>query len=458
MIGNRSVRKNSFATCRIYNSCGSGGSGENLRSSGRIQLMPYFGHFSGKWITFDIRKSLNSTGNHKIKVKIEGCQDSSSIHLRTHQPYLDLTKSVTRVKIKDLCLQYVHATKPPSLEFHHNPKTLAFLCEKTILLNLNEIDSSVLPPVSFSHLKPSTFSTQDIIIKVWFGSSSCLTRMERMKVRQGMSVAELQWMLCSRLPVKIEPSKLNLYEYKSMEKLSENSYLDPSQVIFHCVVLPSTHRDSIIVSLVGQHIEQVKVDSEAMTLNQFQEKIKEKFGLLSSSFIFIPQVFRNMKVSMCGRVAMSAVLDKSTLSLIDSRRRNLPLVDSIPLASLKYEQLNMSKLTLSELSLFSSNLVCAYEVTGPTIPISYRTSTSVGRGEYALISDHLHAISINLGWSIRTLLRYIEEISHFPCENICYKESTLPHASLLQEYFADKNWKTDRIEFMDAPIVVYLCV
>ena len=445
------VRKNSFATCRFYNSCSS----ENPRSSGRLQLRPYFGHFSGTWITFDIRKSLNSAGNHKIKVKVEGSRDSTSIHLRTHQSSLDLTKSVTRVKIKDLCLQYVHATKLPNIELHHSPKSLAFLCEKTILLNLNEIDSSVLPPVSFSHLNPRTFSTQNIVVKVWFGSSSCLTRMVRMKVRQGISVAELQWMLCGKLHVKIEPSKLNIYEYKSMEKLSESSYLDPSQVILHCVVLPSNHRDSIIVSLVGKHMEQIRVDSEDMTLDQFQKKIKEKFGLLPSSFIFIPQVIRNVNVSRCGQVAMSAVLNKSTLYLIDSRRRNLPLVDNTPLASLKYEQLNMSKLTMSELNLFSSNLVRAYEVTGPTIPISYRTSTSVGRGEYALISNRMHAISINLSWSIRTLLRYIEEISHFPCENICYKSSTLPHASLLEEHFADRHWKacsTDNV-VDGAPVV-----
>lgn len=453
MIGNRSVRNNSFATCRVYSNCGSD---ENRRWSGRLQLRPYFGHFSGLWVTFDIRRSLNSGGNHKIKVRIEGCPDSrtSSINLR-HQSSLDLTKSVTRVKIKDLCLQYVHSTKPPNIEFQHNPCSLAFLCEKKVLLNLNEIDSSILPPLLFSHLNPSTFSTQDVIIKVWFGSSRCLTRIERMKVRQGISVAELQWMLCRKLVVKIEPSKLDIYDYKSMEKLSETSYLTPHQAIFHCVVLPSIHRDSIIVSLVGRDIGQIKVESRDLTLNQFQSKIKETFGLLSSSFIFIPQVYRSKNVRKCNHVAMSAVLDKSTLPLIDNKRRNLPLIDNTPLTLLEYEELNMSKLTLSELSLFSSNLVCAYEVTGPTIPISYRTSTTVGKGEFSLISDRLHAISINLTWSVQTLLRYIEEISHFPCENIYYRESVLPHTSLLQQYFADQHWRTKSTDQIDgAPIVV----
>ena len=155
---------------------------------------------------------------------------------------------------------------------------------------------------------------------------------------------------------------------------------------------------------------------------------------------------------------MSVVLDGSTLSLIDSRRRNLPIIDSTPLTMLKYEQLDMSKLKISELNLLSSTLVYAYEVTGPTIPISYRTSTSVGKGEYALISDRLHAISINLSWSIRTLLKYIEEISHFPCEDISYGGSIIPHSSILQQCFAGNHWRikdTDQIEFMEgAPRVV----
>ena len=247
----------SFAICRICNS----GSSDDNRSSGKLQLKPYFGYYSGTWITFDVRKN-----SHKIKVKIEGCQDSCSIPLRTSQPCLDLSNSLTRIKIKDLCLQYAHSTKPLGIEAKYNPRRLGFLCEKLVLLNLNEINSSILPPVSFSHLNPDTFCTQDVIIKIWFSSSTHLTRIERMKVRQGISVAELKWMLCTKLPMQVEPSKLDIYEYNSVEKLSETSYLSPNQVIFHCIVLSSTHRDSIIVSLVGQEIAQIRVEPQDTTL------------------------------------------------------------------------------------------------------------------------------------------------------------------------------------------------
>ncbi len=138
---------------------------------------------------------------------------------------------------------------------------------------------------------------------------------------------------------------------------------------------------------------------------------------------------------------MSAVLDKSTISLIDHRKRNFPIVDSVPLTLLKYEELDVHRLTLSELNLLSSNLVCVYEVTGPTIPIFYRSSTAVGKGEFALISNRLHVVSINLSWSVRTLLKFIEDISHFPCEDISYGGSILPHSSLLGEYFTSCCWR-----------------
>ena len=432
VIGMSRKFPDSFASCHF--TCGSE---ENTRSSGKLQLKPYFGHFSGSWMTFDVRKNLDFAGNHKIRVKIEGYLNSTSIHLRALKPVLDFSKSATRLKLKEICLQYVHSLKPPKFELKHSPQKLVFLCERKVLLNLNDIDTSVLPPTFFSHLNPVKFLTQDVHIKVWFGSSSFPTIMERMKVKQGILISELQWMLCNKLPVKVEPSKLDMYEYWNIEKVSENSYLSPNQVNFHCVVLPDNHQDSIVVSVVGHGIEQIKLGKN-MTLNEFQHKIKEKFGLHPSSFIFIPSLFNS---SNFRQIAMSAVLDKSTVWLLDNCKRNLPMVDNIPLISSPCEKLEAFNCTLTELNLLSSNLVYVYEVTGPTIPIFYRSSTSVGKGEYALISDRLHAVSINLSWSVRTLLKYIEDISHFPCEDISYKGSILPLSSLLGEYFTNCCWK-----------------
>lgn len=418
-------------------------SGGNQRSSGRLTVRPYFGHFSGLWITFDIRKSTNSAGNQKVKIKIEGCRCPSPIYLRTHQPVLDLSKPDAQLQLKEICLQYAHAADVPQIQLQKNPRSLSFLCEKQILLNLNKVNSAILPQVSFSHLNPETFESQDVIIKIWFGSSSFPTRIERMKVKQGLSIAELKWMLCSKLSnlVTLSPLKLDIYDYRSMEKISDTTYLVPHQTIFHCVAQPPIHRDSIIVSLMGQDIDEIQV-SHNMTLNHFQAKIKEKFSLQPSSFIFIPKVFQSKKLCHRNEVTMSAVVEKSTLSLIDSKRRNLPIVDSIPLTLLKYEEIDMFKTMLPELDLLSSNLIYVYEVTGPTIPLTFRTSTSVGsRSEFALISDRAHAVSINLSWSVQTLLKFIEEISHFPCGDISYRGEILPHSSLLSQFFTGCSWK-----------------
>ena len=429
----------SFASCHI--SCGSG---ENVRSSGRLQVRPYFGHFSGLWVTFDVRKGLDSAGNHKVKVKIDGCRCASPIYLRANQAGgMDLSKPDTRLQLKEVCLQYLHASKAPNFELKRSPKSLSFLCEQKILLNLNELNSAILPQIAFSHLNPKTFNSQDVIVKMWFGSSRYPTRIERIKVKQGVSIAELKWMLCGKLSAGIEPAKLDIYDYRSMEKLPETSYLVPHQTIFHCVMLPPVQRDSVIVSLVGQDIGEIQV-SRGMTLNQFQAKIKETFGLHPSCFVFIPQAFQAKCIRHRNKVTMSAVLEKSTLSLIDRRRRNLPIVDNIPLTLLKYEDIEMYKLPLSEFDLLSSNLVYAYEVTGPTIPLSFRTSTSMGKGEYSLISERPHAISINIHWSVRTLLKYVEDISHFPCGDISYGGEILPHTALLGEFFT-RSWKIQSI-------------
>ena len=450
------IGSNSFATCRAGIRSGGRGSEEKSRLSGKLHLRPYFGHFSGLWITFEIKKKLDSAGNRKIKVKIDECHSPSPyLHLKCDK---DLTQVMLQRTLKETCIKYVHKSEIPNIVLERNPQSLSFLCEKTILLNLNEINPSILPSATFSHLDPSTFSTQDLFIKVWHGSSSHPTKMERMKVKQGILISELQWMLCSKLPVRTDPSNLELYEYSSTEKLSENSYLKPNQVTLHCIVSSlSAIRDSVVVSLVGQGIEEIKVEP-SMTLNDFQAKIKEKFCLHSSSFAYFPSICRNRSVTKLNQITMSTILDKSTIALINSTRRNLPIVDGIPLNMLKLGQLEMYKLSVSDVNvqMLGSHLIHVYEVTGPTIPISFRTSSRVGKGEYhALISDRTHAVSVNPAWSVQTLLQYLAEISHFPCENISYRGSILSHDVLLRNYFTDFHFKikfshsNQEVEFFD---------
>lgn len=418
-------------------------------------MRPYFGHYSGLWVTFDVRSSTSSSvGSSRVRVKVEGCSNPSYLHLRYDRHSLDLAQSAMQAALKDMCLKFVHGLEPPTMVLNRNPGSLAFLCERTILLNLNELNTSVLPSISFSHLKPSTLCTQDVFVKVWTGLSSCPTMMVRIKVKKGMLVAEFQWMIWSRLEIlsQFDPSSLELHEYSSTEKLSENAYLKPNQVAFHCILASSIDRDSIVVSLVGQGIEQIKV-RPSMTINRFQEEVRRKFEVDSSSYLYFPSICRNKHTVRSNRVAMSTALDESTISMIDCKQRRLPLIDGMPLNLLKYDQIDMYKLTISDLALLSSNLVHAYEVSGPTIPIIFRAATNVGMGEFVLISERLHAVSINLQWTVHTLLKYLEDISHFPCANVTYRGSVLPQTELLDRYFQAPQWQLKRnssaVEFID---------
>lgn len=437
------------------------GDGNKCRPSRRLCIRPYFGHFSGIWLTFDVRgSSSSSVGSSKVRVKVEGCSKTSYLHLCFDRHSLDLAQSAMRAALKDMCLKFVHDLEPPTIVLNRNPSSLSFLCEKTILLNLTELNTSVLPSISFSHLNPNTRFMQDVFVKVWSGLSSCPTTMVRIKVKKGMLVAEFQWMIWSRLETlsQFDPSSLELYEYSRTEKLSENTYLKPNHVTFHCIPASSIDRDSIVVSLVGQGIEQIKV-KPSMTFNQFQEEVKGKFSLDSLSYLYFPSICRNKFATRSNCVAMSTVLNRSTVSLIDSKRRRLPLIDGMPLNLLKYDQIDMYKLTISDLGLLSSNLVHAYEVAGPTIPILFRAATDVGKGNFVRISERLHAVSINLQWTVLTLLKYLEHISHFPCANITYKGSVLPETELLYRYFHAQVWHPTRncsvdIEFFnDVPKV-----
>ena len=424
----------------------------------RLQIKPYFGHFSGMWVTFDARtNSCTSSGSSRVRVKVEGCSTSSYLHLRYDRHSLAASLSTMQAALRDMCLKYVHSLEQPISIINRSPSSLAFLCEKKILLHLNELNTMVLPSALFSHLKPSLQFTEDVYVKVWTGLSSCPTTMLRIKIKKNMLVAELQWMIWCKLEIlsKFDPSSLELYEFSSAEKLSEIEYLKPNQVAFHCIVASFIDRDSIVVSLVGQGIEQIKV-KPSLTLAKFQDEVRKTFKLNGSSYLYFPSICKNKLIASTNSIAMSIPLETKTASSIDTRQMHLPLINNLSWNVLKSDELDMYKLTVSDLNLLSSNLIHVYDITGPTIPISFRAATNVGKGEFVLISEQVHAVSINLQWTVLTLLKYLEDVSHFPCVNISYQGSVLPHSDILELYFHMKNWhlKNKDLESTDIPKVI----
>ena len=425
----------------------------------RLLLKPYFGHYSDMWVTFEVSSSLPSDNITQVEVTVEGCSKPLSFHLGFDKHSLDVAQSAIEIALKGMCLKFVYGFQPPAMNLNRPPSSLSFLCERMIVLNLTELNPSVLPSILFSHLNPCTSSTRDVFVKVWSGASSCPPTILRMRIKKGMLVAEFQWMIWNRLEKnsQFDLTGFALYENSSTEKLLEKSYLKLNQVLFHCIKT-SIDRDSIIISLVGQDIKQIKVKS-SMTLNRFQEKVRRKFSLDSASFLYFPRIFHKKHASHSSQVTMRAVLDTATVGLIDNKRRRLPIINGIPLNLLKYDKIDMYKLTISDLDLLSSHLVPVYEVTGPTIPIEFRALVpDAARSDFVLIADGLHAVSINLQWSVLTLLKYLEDVSFLPCVNLSYRGSILPQTELLNGYFHGQLWELKnssvKIEFMnDVPKV-----
>ena len=112
---------------------------------------------------------------------------------------------------------------------------------------------------------------------------------------------------------------------------------------------------------------------------------------------------------------MAALLDDTIISLIDSANRTLPVVDGIPSLQIgrSYEKLPLYEMSIGDLGLLKSSPVIAFEVTGPTIPVAFKTiqgdwSNTLGGGNsnsnFALISYSIrpHALSVNPKWTIGT--------------------------------------------------------
>ena len=436
---------NTFAPCRVERKQGH----SRARPSERIVVRPYFGQFAGSWLTFDLRRSESLVS---IKVKVEGCDQPLTTLYQRNTPSRP-RRNECESSLRDRCLKFVHDVKFSSETIRPSPPKLSFLCEQTVLLHLNELPVSQLP----AHYE-SVFGgqVQDLRIRVW-PKSYC--PVIRMRVKQHISVRELQWMLCQKLSLR-SPLCMNLYQLNSLESLPPNSALQTHHSDLECVLLPGmlhgqkedeTRKSiQIPVSVIGSGIEEVKVHP-SMTLCEFEKAVLKQFGLEQTSFLYIPQVFKSRKSSQCG-LKMTALLDDSTIALINPTSRTFPVVDGMPSLKVRdsYKHLPLYQTALSELDLLKSCPIIAFEVRGPTIPAAFRTIQTQGNSDdlsasnprdsvFALVSVRPHAISINPEWTMETMLKYVECISGFPCEHVRVGKTILDRKSTVSEHLL-KTW------------------
>ncbi|XP_064384167.1 uncharacterized protein LOC135333189 [Halichondria panicea] len=426
--------------------------------SQRMTIRPFFGIYADSSLTFDIKRSSSTDSLRMLTIRVSIQEDGSDTRKALNRIFVSRNKrsgqddsSQNSVSLKDRCIAFANAIDTDSKTENiasacKQPSSLFFLCKKQVLLHLGEINPANLPKTeAFEDLKLR--STRNIFIRVYQADGLML----RMKVKTSMSINELKWMICGRLPSSVHPSHLSLYEFDSLDVLPADSILQPNQSLLHCTIdqspVPSPTRPRVVarqpscymISLIGKDIDSIIADP-SISFYHFQELVKTKFGLKSSSYLYFPNIGKTARSEDCG-IKMSTVIDKSTICLIDSMRRNLPIVDGVPLAMSKYEKLSAYSGTIRSLGITPSSPVIAFEVTGPTIPISFRAAIQDrGNFNYSVVSDRVHAVSVNPNWTIRTLLKYVECISKIPCVGISLNSEILPVKCNVSTHLTCRCW------------------
>lgn len=449
--------------------------------SEKLRMMPYFGRFSGRCLLFELKRSSTSGTLVSIRVKLE-CTDGEpvqrplatlyhTVNVRSEKQSLNICERQKAIRTDgfcDRCITFAHeAVHPPEVELQLDdgtlcPPSLSFLCERKILLHMGEISSSNLP-YKFNHLNPRMTDYRDVFIRVWSHQlQEC--SMLRMKIRPRTLILELQWMVCCRLSLASNPTCIEFYQADSLDSISPHSKWQPNLGVLHCIVKPSNQEDGIapdgsfplVVSVIGHGINQVKV-FPTMTLHQFQEEIRSIFSLQPRSFIYFPAIFQNLQGKSISKsaVRMSAAIDGSTLTLIDSKKAKLPIVNGVPSALVNYEQVPLYQMSIVDLGILKSAPVKAFEVTGPTIPLTYKSTQDQSNKDFVIVSERSHAISVNPHWTVATLLKYIECVSGFPCKHLCLRDSIFPMDSTLKLHLTGRNWVINAELVKDIPKIIY---
>ena len=422
----------------------------------KLFLKPYFGRFAGRWVTFDFRgNSGTSSQIVTIKVHVEG-YDMQPLTTFYHSTR---TNECAADSLRDRCIRFAHEITPARGASGHelrSPPPLFFLCEKKAIMHMRELEVAKLPAKLQERLSRGT--TQEVTVRVW-PKSVCPAPI-RLDVKPNILVLELQWMLCEHLPVTT-PRFMTLYEKDCLEGISPTHHLSSTQTQLECTLHPQAFQSKrelarrsspITVSLIGYGVDEVNVHQN-MTLYDFEQAVRHCFSLQPDSFLYLPQVFKSRRSYQSG-LRMAAPMNASTLTLI-GRERRCPVIDGMPSLQVRetYEQLPLYQMTIGELDLLKSTPIIAFNVTGPTIPMNFKTIRAQGqysdvhktnqqRDEiFALVSVKCHAISINPSWTTTTLLKYIECISGFPAGQIHYNGKVLDNNSPVRSHLCRK-WTT----------------
>lgn len=417
---------------------------ETPRSSSKtseiILLRPYFGHFAGKWLSFHLKRKESMTS---VKVYLRSDERDESPALAT---FIHTQRQNLHQTIRDRCIKFAQEMKPLVVA-EDKPSKLSFLCEQKLLLNLKQVDVTTLP---VRYRDWALYETQDVSVSVW-PNHVCRNPIQ-MRVKRWLSIRELQWMLCKKLTLP-SPNCIELYQFDDLKPLSPDTPLTPNTLKLECVLLPQQPSRPpvfanlrVVVSVIGFGMVEVPA-TPGMSLYKFQLAVKERMALTRphNSFLYFHQVFEKSysPVVVQSGLKHSTLIDDSTITLIDACRRNLPIIDGIPSLQIDIENLPLYQTSIGELGLLKCAPIIAFQVTGPTIPIVFQSTSSHSYCHTFALMEWMtkpHAVSVNPTWTVETLLKYIQCISGVPCDSVNLGKNVLQKDTRLGKCITNRCW------------------
>lgn len=310
-------------------------------------------------------------------------------------------------------------------KLNYQPCRLSFLCEQTILLNLDKISIFGLPNNIFTSII-SGGDYQDLQITTW--PENVFKSPIQLRVKKNIIVKELEWMICHKLSI-FSPKEMQLFS--NCQQLSSEKTVNTANEL-HCVVklprdIASTNHTSPIIPLIilfeGRKTQQINVHV-GITLKELDRNLRDLNNIPINSFLYMPAV---MPYSMI-RMYLSMGINGAH-KLLDAKSRSFPILNQYYKISLQnlYNSLPLYQNTIQELGLDEHMTLLVFEVTGPTIPIQFNqcyTFLDMTNNDNTRCYESIKVLSINLNWSLHILFHFIETISGYSgIRGIKYKQS-----------------------------------
>ena len=353
---------------------------------------------------------------------------------------------------------------------------LSALAYKVAVSNLDAVPETTVIPAKVNHLMFGIQNPVVITIRMWPASqASKFAASRRMKVKSGILFSEFLYLLRQHFGMSKDHSLKLYHNYKQIQP--DEQITSKMEAIDCFVTRYDTDSMSIeeeenscvelVVSLVGYGIQNVEVDLE-MPLKDFDVLLRKKFRLKDESFLIIvaeddysPQYttcdswkcifsfslpdnsfgagLRRSFQRLSSRRQREALNRRSlrsgdtlrqqagytekmakVIKLLSSQTRNFPRNNGrsdYSIAEL-HSSMQMYNRTLDQCGIHPYAIVQVFEVTGPSIPVTFRTQsdhtfqseTPSNPLQLARPSRLANIMDINPEWSLQTFLQYVDAL------------------------------------------------